>query len=796
MQENVLTASGLRSGTARVLREAAASLWPLVGLALGGCAIGTAPREDNMGGTAHPFPLVKCDPTHRDACVALLFPSDADRVARRGFPARYLELWNPAVLESDPACSGPGADPARCSQLQALGRYFSDYGSSAPAGARPLLGLALEGGGTKSAPFALGVLAGLDQVGLLKDVGLLSSVSGGSYSAYYYMNRLLDRARRDLPDGPAAWLQSCIPSWWERQAVFDPFGSPRGSFDYSGLRDTDRSPFCGEALSNQICLRWLPGPDVARPPLADAPTCVGAAQSDPFQQNFKYRFQILEYHNLIAPDAGLTLQDERKGFHLYPASRIGQLVLEHAVTVMPVPPYTYVLSMHHLSHTVFDWPMEFSPSGLAYRDGIDRAYGFSYDDWVQHEAMGLDAEVDLRRRDDNRRLNHLRKFYEDALAACGADTALRCGFPLWIADSTTSSGRTLFAWLTTPTRDPLRHEFELSPVGHGSGIHGFANVPPNLALTEVVGASAAFLDEEQRSYLTLAGIPGGALDAAIHAFNLNWGINIDGFNASDVKRAIHNLTPWPLYTAFVGRDAPYIHLDDGGNTDNLALLSQLRRGVRNVVVSASSEDAKGQFPSLCRIKNQLELDGRYALLVPELEALGAVCNAQLQLPERNTWPDYASLVCARMAVAAGQQANPPGSASCPQAQRPDLVDKHYDLWAWKVPVLRGCVVRVPAGWSADQIARLESDPPEQQCPADTERDCDAHPEETGATCLLSRLYLIKPAIDSVQAVRQLVNAGQPGQPPRLCTPGLRIDHCRSANELELTPGATDVTVTA
>ncbi len=780
-------AKELLVGPFSVLATAAVSV--LAASVLSACAIGTAPREGKSGGSARPFPLPQCDAAHQDACVALLFPNDEDRVARRDFPARYLELWNPGALRSDPACSGPAADPANCARLQALGRYFASYGKAAPEGARPLLGVALEGGGTKSAPFAMGVLAGLDQADLLKDVGLLSSVSGGSYSAYFYMNRLLDRARFSLPDGPDEWMQSCIPSWWEHLGVFDPLGSQEGAFDYTGLRGGDRSPFCGEVSSNNGCLRWLPGDDAPRPPRTGAPTCLDAAQSDPFKQNFKFRYQVLEYHNLIAPNRGLTLQDERNGFHLYPASRVGQLLVEHAVTLTPIPLRTYVLSMHHLSHTVFDWPMEFSPSGLAYREGIDRAYGFSYDDWIKHEGLGLDAAVDLRRRDDDRRLIHLRKYYEDALAGCGSKTELRCGFPLWIADTTTSSGRALFAWLTTPTRDPLRHQFELSPVGQGSGIHGFANVPPDLALTEVVGASAAFLDEEQRSFLTLKGIPGGVLDAGIHAINANWGLNIDGFNASDLKRGLHNLAPWPLYTAFVGRDAPYIHLDDGGNTDNLALLTQLRRGVRNVVASASTEDATGQFPSLCRIKNQLELDGRYALLMPELEVFGSVCNAQLQASERNTWPAYGSLVCARMAVSAGRRLSPGDDASCPEAARPDLIGRGYDLWAWKVPVLRGCVVRIPAGWTANQIATLETDAAELQCPAAPERDCDTHPEEIGAPCLLSRLYIVKPAIDRPQVLRQLVNAGTSGESPRLCAAGMRIDHCRTGNGLEFRNGS-------
>ena len=44
-----------------------------------------------------------------------------------------------------------------------------------------LVGLAFSGGGIRSATFALGVLEGLKQFGLLKKIHYLSTVSGGGY---------------------------------------------------------------------------------------------------------------------------------------------------------------------------------------------------------------------------------------------------------------------------------------------------------------------------------------------------------------------------------------------------------------------------------------------------------------------------------------------------------------------------------------------------------------------------------------------------------------------------------------
>jgi hypothetical protein len=50
--------------------------------------------------------------------------------------------------------------------------------------APPLLGVALAGGGTKAASFSMGVLDGLNEKDMLKDVDVISTVSGGGYTGY------------------------------------------------------------------------------------------------------------------------------------------------------------------------------------------------------------------------------------------------------------------------------------------------------------------------------------------------------------------------------------------------------------------------------------------------------------------------------------------------------------------------------------------------------------------------------------------------------------------------------------
>ena len=65
------------------------------------------------------------------------------------------------------------------------------------------VGLAISGGGIRSASFAMGVLQGLHRYGLLKCVDYLSSVSGGSYisSSLTWFNHLQRESDPEFPFG-------------------------------------------------------------------------------------------------------------------------------------------------------------------------------------------------------------------------------------------------------------------------------------------------------------------------------------------------------------------------------------------------------------------------------------------------------------------------------------------------------------------------------------------------------------------------------------------------------------------
>ena len=170
-----------------------------------------------------PFPLNKCAGEAKTECVARIF-SDDRAIPRRdpdAFPPHYLELFDPAMRASDCGLGGTtGEAPRECEdRLKRVSDYFNPDGRVPTPGE---FGVALEGGGSKAAPFALGTLAGLQELGLLgTQVGAISSISGGSYAASYYYNRLYDQQYRSEDAGnPDDWFRSCIPDHFVVRASF------------------------------------------------------------------------------------------------------------------------------------------------------------------------------------------------------------------------------------------------------------------------------------------------------------------------------------------------------------------------------------------------------------------------------------------------------------------------------------------------------------------------------------------------------------------------------------------------
>ena len=661
-----------------------------------------------------------------------LFPHALHAAAGTCFPRYHLELWDSSVArtmaERTPTRMPAGVPECKAADVDwaALRRYFqTEHGTGRDAldnWQRPRLAVSLEGGGSKSAPFALGALAGLHESGLLNEVDLISSVSGGGYAAYFYFSRLIDAAHAaNVTSGasiagardPDKWFSDCVPSAYRRRFV-----EPDAATIY----------------------RFCSGDDATSDAIA------------PFASRYPYQAHIRYYQDVVHWMGGLEEVDASLADRFWTYANVGVLFMQSLITA----------PAHFVFSSLLAAPDNSSPSRIAYRVGIERAYGHSRASWGgvtagnREPTGGAYAELGYVRRDTMQSLAAI--VGSDPCAAAG----IRCRGPLWIANAASSSGRDLSNWLNVPATDALRANFEMSPYGQGSGLYGFRSVPVDMTLRDVVGTSAAFLDRDQREVWD--GWRRIVAGAAISLFNLEWGTDIPNYNAPETARALARVTPVPLYhvPSERQRTSPMIHLADGGNTDNLGVLSALRRGAYNIIVVASTGDGTGSMESLCRAKNHLELDGAYEVSMPQLIGIDLVCNRQIGEREMIVWgpSTVEALVCVRRK---SPECMPRPDGSLQWKPGPDGPNG-YDMWDWPIPVLVGSVRR------------------------------SAYNKEDGRK--IANIYLVKPALHVESAVVQVVKAGTDENPTRLCGLGRQwvIDACTAAEKRNVVENKASGTV--
>lgn len=580
-----------------------------------GCAHKYPPSESNLGFT---YPLAVCQPgAIRDAAaqqrqLADKPVFDQHTVCRTEAGADFSATSTPVGTADVPAetCGdwpgnvaadvGAETDEQRKQRLskQAFSRQErclrqhleSPFATTTRQPAQ--FGIALSGGGSKAASFAIGVLAGLSDVQLLDRADYLSSVSGGGYAAYfYYAHRLFPLVRQGaqrVTASNAELFQDCIPlpvTFHATDKVIHAIERSAVHCDRQGL--------------------------TALEPTTGLPSATGG-----------YQAFLKCTQDLMRPgDCSMdTTTSPRKGISL--ATWGGS-----AATFLP----------SLVAHTLFDWGMATSPSAISYHDGIGMAYGATLVDTRKLEPELVNART--------------RRCGEQA---GGVDTVLDCttgifdpdpvaltfdelrtgllkmrlaggdGMPFWIMNAAAPQHRSIYGWLREGRHDVTNSDmFEMTAVSHGSGRYGYVSAPAaihGMTVLDGVQASAAFLDANElvihnRLVRTAAGL-------GLHFANLDWGLDIANYNVSTRRRQIHRALPFPLYylDSLVARTqdrasmsnerrdrerSVFIRLIDGGNAENLGVYSLLKRGVRNILIADAAADSKGQFPDLCGLRRRL-----------------------------------------------------------------------------------------------------------------------------------------------------------------------------------------------
>lgn len=576
------------------------------------------------------------------------------------------------------------------------------------------IGVALAGGGSKAAAFSMGVLTGLSERQAFKEVGAISSVSGGSYAAFFLFSKwMIDlEGRQGQAVDPLAqrYFEDCIPLSYQRYL----------------------SPHARAGLAPRYCAFDL---QAGRLPQTDA-----AAGVPPFQPFVRCRQDVLE------GDCNFeSVSEDRTGYL-------------HALALAGVTLATAVPNL--VTRTLFDMPLNYAPTRLAYRDGIGTAYGLyptsarAYTQASLAEACtGGNAETPperiqptafkncqardsfVRMRTDGMTFQRLHEAYQ-----ASAD------MPAWVLQATSSPNRSLFGWAGVNQQNFDRYVLSMSPFAQCSGQFGNVRMPSGqsnsavdgigsqLDLLDAVNASAAFLDANQVKLPQ----PGRLLAAlGLHALNLDWGIDIRNNLAGSTGRGhVHSALPFPLYyldslhAAVVAQKpsnerSAYIRVIDGGNSDDLGAYTLIKAGYATVIISDHSGDADGTLEDLCRLAIELpRRSTRLHLRLPGLQDFDAGCAHQASLSE----PDEA----------AGKEAPFHQTEAAPPPPH------RYPIWAWAHPVLLGCLV---------------SDAAQPAC-ACTPAQAAQGACQQGAWHAAQRVIVIKPAFDMAAfAHEQLDEAG-------------------------------------
>jgi hypothetical protein len=544
-----------------------------------------------------------------------------------------------------------------------------------PEARRPYrFGLALSGGGSKSASYAMGVLEGLYANGVLQQkLEVISTVSGGGYAAYWYYSRLAD----GYLSNEVVQLENNEASEATRLADLLTIFSECLPKQYVGLL-----PSSGAGL--------LHGSEALRLPCP--------AEDDRWIDPQHASGDAWRFQNHMRGFADVLSNDFQIGLGGENLKRDVAKALGLTVATFP---------LHLFANMLFDWRVPLSPSQRQYQIGIERTYGLppvvidreceanAHADVIdsadgcktvrpspnRNVGRGLTfATLDLARKrqqsewdEPERRLQPNRN-------------GLRPRVPLLIVNTTAGVSKGPFDWLEDDLPDFEDSVFEFTPAGFGSRLYRYwPGSHPEVDVVNAVSASAAFFDSQQR---TMRWPARAAVGSLLRLFQLEWGKDIANPALPDRMRGRHAALPFPFYFAqgfTKNPQSPYIHLSDGGQSDNTGIFALVRRGTEHIVFADAAEDSKGLFKDLCTLRRKLRPKNLH-LFIPSLTT-----------NERDFARDCDAARSERRASAGP-----------------------YPIWQMHSPVLLGCITR-----NAE------------------DRTCE-QPQPSG---YFSHLYILKPSLD-------------------------------------------------
>jgi len=473
--------------------------------------------------------------------------------------------------------------------------YFSNVGKEIydfefAHDSRPI-GLSLAGGGQKAASYAIGVFRGLHGIvgpwstenpvleSLAKDIGAVSSVSGGSYASLWYFSRLSETVDTQLrTDGKQVGFENvfsdCLPNayiaYWEKTSLTD---------DLLMCPQNNHSNYLNYATGSNDPLRYqnhLRG------------------YSDLFSKDFDYSRE---------PTAKLTLSKE-------------------VLVTLPTIPYNLLMRL------VLNWKdVRTSISANRYFRNIERTYGLAPFNFGNRAASTLEKFERYGANRNSGRGQTMAQLASTYLIArkihhLTPDDKDMPNVPLWIANTTAETfplGR--FSSIHADLEDSV---FQFTPFRFGSRHYGlWRGAPKTLDLPQIAGASGSFVDA-----LKWTGFRRTIAAGGMSLLNIRWSFMLPNPLWQDSARTVHKLLPFPFWAVHRpggNYRSAWIRLADGGMSENLGVFALVQRGYREIIISDHAQDSNGQFKDLCSLKANLS-DRRLYLYMPDMPTFERLCD--------------------------------------------------------------------------------------------------------------------------------------------------------------------------
>jgi hypothetical protein len=426
----------------------------------------------------------------------------------------------------------------------------------------PKLGLALSGGGQRAASVSIGFLEALHRNKKLEKIDVISSVSGGSYAAYWWYSK----------------------DYWSKNSPPDTqqYGNQDVFFRRFSYKEDSETWLCkvrDGCQDRESCSEILQCTEKDKIDRCGLEVCRTSSPQTTYD-DFPYFFHLFNHGQLV------TWYQEGEGITINDVSifewKWGEEVLK-AVTLFPTMPINWI------ANGLFDMKLNVNPFQAFYRYGIERDYGLypMPGEYLKSYANADDfVSPSILPRRGARDPGNMQLF----------DEMKKQKLPYWIINSTAAYGtrpvpkmlRNGGEW--TGYSNDLQHTvYEFTPISQGSPWWGYC------------GTDDAGCSKEEIKLSREVAISGAAIDSlnefansAIDLLNVSLGQYIDNPFSSGTDRMIHRLLPNPLaqvHYAAHDENAPFIYLSDGGHSDNLGLYSLVRRGVKEIVVVDAAQES-------------------------------------------------------------------------------------------------------------------------------------------------------------------------------------------------------------